>query len=95
MCVSVTQTKTIQIIFDEALLAELDATEEARQKGRSAVLRKAVREYQQRRRRHVVAEGYRRAYGDAPDMGIVARSGSTSSNLRRSAGRSSFFRDRT
>ena len=61
--------KAIQISFDEALLAELDATEEARQKGRSAVLRNAVREYLQRRRRHVVAEGYRRAYGDAPDLG--------------------------
>ncbi|MCP3978731.1 MAG: ribbon-helix-helix protein, CopG family [bacterium] len=61
--------KAIQISFDEALLAELDATEEARREGRSAVLRKAVREYLRRRRRHAVAESYRRAYGDESPLG--------------------------
>lgn len=55
--------KPIQITFDETLLAELDATEEVRREGRSAILRKAVAEYLQQRRRQTVAEGYRRAYG--------------------------------
>jgi metal-responsive CopG/Arc/MetJ family transcriptional regulator len=61
--------KAIQITFDEGLLAELDATEEVRTEGRSAVLRKAVSEYLRRRRRHSVAESYRLAYGDAPGPG--------------------------
>jgi metal-responsive CopG/Arc/MetJ family transcriptional regulator len=61
--------KPIQITFDEALLAELDATEEVRKEGRSAVLRKAVAEYLQRRRRQAVAEGYRRAYGEDDGLG--------------------------
>jgi metal-responsive CopG/Arc/MetJ family transcriptional regulator len=61
--------KAIQITFDEDLLAELDATEEVRREGRSAVLRKAVAEYLRRRRRQVVAESYRRAYGDDRGLG--------------------------
>jgi metal-responsive CopG/Arc/MetJ family transcriptional regulator len=61
--------KPIQITFDEALLAELDATEEAQREGRSAVLRKAVAEYLQRRRRFTIAERYRKAYGDDPGLG--------------------------
>lgn len=61
--------KAIQISFDEALLEELDATEEVRLQGRSAVLRKAVAEYLRRRRRHAVAEGYRRAYGEGGGLG--------------------------
>ncbi len=57
--------KPIQITFDEALLEELDATDEVRQDGRSAVLRRAVTEYLRRKRRHSVSERYRKAY--APD----------------------------
>lgn len=34
--------KSIHVTFDEKLLKELDATEEVQQKGRSAVLRRAV-----------------------------------------------------
>jgi len=60
--------KAIQITFDEALLEELDATEEVRQDGRSAVFRRAVRDYLARKRRHSVAERYRKAYG--PDGGL-------------------------
>ena len=37
--------KAIQITFDETLLEELDATEEVRQDGRSAVFRRAIKEY--------------------------------------------------
>jgi len=36
--------KVIQITFDERSLKELDATEEVRRDGRSAVLRRAVRD---------------------------------------------------
>lgn len=61
--------KAIQITFDERLLAELDATEEVRRDGRSAVLRRAAAEYLRRRRRFTVAEAYRRAYGDEPGPG--------------------------
>ncbi|UCF69178.1 MAG: ribbon-helix-helix protein, CopG family [Acidobacteriota bacterium] len=61
--------KAIQITFDEALLAELDATDEVHREGRSAVLRRAVAEYLRRRRRYAIAEGYARAYGDASGLG--------------------------
>ena len=61
--------KPIQITFDETLLDELDATEEVKKDGRSAVLRRAVREYLQRRRRHTVAERYRQAYGSDGGLG--------------------------
>ncbi len=61
--------KAIQVTFDERLLEELDATDEVRREGRSAVLRKAVAEYLKRRRRHAVSEGYRRAYGSDEGLG--------------------------
>ena len=49
-------------MFDEALLARLDASEEVRREGRSAVLRRAAAEFLQRRQRHLIAEQYRAAY---------------------------------
>ena len=55
--------KAIQITFDEDLLERLDATEEARRHGRSAVMRRAVEEYLRRRSRFSIADRYRRAYG--------------------------------
>ena len=58
--------KAIQITIDEALLAELDASEEVRREGRSAVLRRAAAEYLSRRRRSEISEGYAHAYGTAP-----------------------------
>ena len=61
--------KPIQITFDEALLEELDATEEVRRDGRSAVLRRAVREYLRTKRRHAIAEQYRQAYGSQGALG--------------------------
>ena len=54
--------KAIQVTFDENLLRQLDATEEVRRDGRSAVLRRAAAEYLKRRRRHTIAERYARAY---------------------------------
>lgn len=61
--------KAIQVSFDEALLAELDRTEEVRKEGRSAVLRRAVAEYLRRKRRHTIAERYARAYGTGSGLG--------------------------
>lgn len=54
--------KPIQVMFDEQLLAQLDATEEVKRRGR------AVEDYLRRRRRWTIAERYRRAYG--PDGGL-------------------------
>ena len=54
--------KAIQVMFDETLLARLDASEEVRREGRSAVLRRAVAEFLQRRQRQMIADQYREAY---------------------------------
>ena len=61
--------KAVQVMLDEHLLARLDQDPEVRRAGRSAVLRRAAEEYLARRRREAVAEGYRRAYGDASGLG--------------------------
>ena len=55
--------KPIQITIDEDLLRRLDADEEVRRDGRSAVLRRAAFEYLRRKRRRAIAEAYERAYG--------------------------------
>ena len=61
--------KPVQIMMDESLLRRLDADEEVRRKGRSAVLRQAAAEYLRRSRRKRIAEAYERAYGRAPGLG--------------------------
>jgi metal-responsive CopG/Arc/MetJ family transcriptional regulator len=61
--------KPIQVMFDERLLARLDATSEVKKDGRSAVLRRAAEEYLHRRRRYSIAERYRQAYGDLDGLG--------------------------
>ncbi|OFW25321.1 MAG: hypothetical protein A3G21_20120 [Acidobacteria bacterium RIFCSPLOWO2_12_FULL_66_21] len=50
-------------MIDEPLLRRLDADEEVRKRGRSAVLRRAVADYLRRSSKKRIAEGYRRAYG--------------------------------
>jgi metal-responsive CopG/Arc/MetJ family transcriptional regulator len=54
--------KAVQVLFDEPLLRQLDADEEVRELGRSAVLRRAAAEYLRKRRAHcralAVAVGY-------------------------------------
>lgn len=52
-------------MFDETLLQRLDADEEVRRTGRSAVLRRAAAEYLRRRRAKKTADAYVRAYGTA------------------------------
>ena len=61
--------KAIQITVDDALLARLDADEEVRREGRSAVFRRAADEYLRKRRRRAIADQYARAYGASPDLG--------------------------
>lgn len=61
--------KAIQISMDEALLARLDADEEVKRDGRSAVFRRAVSEYLRNRRDNEIREGYRAAYGQSPGLG--------------------------
>jgi hypothetical protein len=65
---TIDKIRTIQILFDETLLRELDATDEVKKSGRSSVLRRAAREYLSRKRQDAVAESYRQAYG--PDGGM-------------------------
>jgi metal-responsive CopG/Arc/MetJ family transcriptional regulator len=61
--------KAIQITVDKKLLEELDATEEARQEGRSEVFRRAAAEYLRRRRREAIAASYAEAYGRPGGLG--------------------------
>ncbi len=56
-------------MLDERLLRELDATDEVRQLGRSAVLRRALEAYLRGRRRASITESYRRAYGAGGGLG--------------------------
>jgi metal-responsive CopG/Arc/MetJ family transcriptional regulator len=58
--------KAIQITIDERLLVRLDADEEVKRDGRSAVLRRAVADYLRKKRRGAVADAYRRGYGKHP-----------------------------
>jgi len=61
--------KTIQITVDEKLLAKLDADDETKRDGRSAVFRRAVAEYLRSRTRRSIADSYRRGYGKMPELG--------------------------
>jgi metal-responsive CopG/Arc/MetJ family transcriptional regulator len=61
--------KTIQITIDENLLLQLDAHEETKRDGRSAVLRRAVADYLKRRRQASITEGYRKAYAGGEGLG--------------------------
>ncbi len=55
--------KAIQITVDDELLDRLDATEEVKREGRSAVIRRAANEYLKRRTARLIRERYREAYG--------------------------------
>ena len=57
--------KAVQVLFDEPLLRRLDADDEVRELGRSAVLRRAAAEYLRKRRAKRVSEQYRKAYAKA------------------------------
>ena len=57
-------------MIDEELLRRLDADEEVRRSGRSAVLRQATAEYLRRSRARRIAEAYRRAYRGRAGLGV-------------------------
>jgi metal-responsive CopG/Arc/MetJ family transcriptional regulator len=61
--------KPVQVMLDERLLAQLDATEEAQRDGRSAVLRRAVEAYLRQRKRVSIATQYRKAYRGREGLG--------------------------
>lgn len=61
--------KPIQVMIDEDLLRRLDADEEVRQLGRSAVLRRAVAEYLRRARAKRITKAYEKAYRGADGLG--------------------------
>lgn len=56
--------KSIQIIFDEKLLAAFDEDENVKREGRSAVISKIIAEYLQRSQQSAVDRQYRQAYGN-------------------------------
>jgi hypothetical protein len=60
--------KPIQVVFDEKLLRQLDADEEVRKYGRSAVLRRAAADYLRRAKTRRITANYRRAYGSNPGL---------------------------
>jgi len=61
--------KPVQVMLDEALLERLDATEEVRRDGRSAVVRRALADYLRRRRSMEIRERYERAYATEDGLG--------------------------
>ena len=60
---------TIQVEFDEDLLARFDAEKEVKEKGRSAVLMIAVAEYLEGKQQEHIGRGYRQAYGKGDGLG--------------------------
>ena len=61
--------KSIQVLFDEPLLERLDAHEDVKQHGPSAILRRAAAEYLQRHRARATAAQYARAYARFKGLG--------------------------
>lgn len=58
--------KAVQVTLDETMLRRLDRDPEVKRRGRSALIRKAVDEYLQRRSREAIRSAYKRGYGEAP-----------------------------
>ena len=61
--------RAIQVTFDETLLDQLDADDEVRQAGRSAVLRKLVGEFLRRKQEAAIDAQYRQGYADFEGLG--------------------------
>jgi metal-responsive CopG/Arc/MetJ family transcriptional regulator len=60
--------RPVQVMFDERLLAKLDADEEVRKVGRSAVLRRIVSDYLRRKRQSAIDARYRKGYADGTGL---------------------------
>ncbi len=56
-------------MFDERLLGRLDEEQEVKKLGRSAVLRRLVAEYLERRRQAVIDAQYRKGYAGGDGLG--------------------------
>ncbi len=61
--------KAIQITMDEGLLERLDADEQVRRRGRSALIRQLVSEFLARRREAAIDAQYRRGYAGFDGLG--------------------------
>ncbi len=61
--------KAIQVTFDETLLNELDAEDEVKKNGRSALLRRLVADYLERRREAAIDARYREGYAGGEGLG--------------------------
>ena len=61
--------KAIQVMLDEKLLEQLDATDEVQKEGRSAVLRRAVAAYLRQHTRASIVAQYRKAYRGDQGLG--------------------------
>ncbi len=58
--------KAIQFTIDEALLGRLDSEPEVASDGRSAVLRRAILHYLEKRQRERIGRAYRKGYAQQP-----------------------------
>jgi metal-responsive CopG/Arc/MetJ family transcriptional regulator len=61
--------KAVQVAFDEETLSQLDAGDEVKREGRSAVLRRVTEECLRRRREEEINEKYRQGYTDGKGLG--------------------------
>jgi metal-responsive CopG/Arc/MetJ family transcriptional regulator len=60
--------RPVQVMFDERLLAKLDADEDVQKIGRSAVLRRIVSDYLRRKRESAIDARYRKGYADGTGL---------------------------
>lgn len=61
--------KAVQIMMDEDTLVSLDADDEVRRHGRSAVLRRIAQQYLRQRQRDTITNKYQQAYGSGAGLG--------------------------
>jgi metal-responsive CopG/Arc/MetJ family transcriptional regulator len=61
--------KPVQVMFEESLLARLDSDGDVKKVGRSAVLRRLVREYLRKKTESAIDAGYRKGYSDQSGLG--------------------------
>ena len=59
--------RSVQISIDEELLARVDARKETRERGRSAVIRRALHVYLEFERRREIDRAYAEGYGGKGD----------------------------
>jgi Arc/MetJ-type ribon-helix-helix transcriptional regulator len=78
--IAIMAARSVQISLDEELLREIDRRPETKRDGRSAVIKRALQLYLDRKRRETIDETYARAYGSgsrARGTGTVTGTGGT------------------